>query len=295
VVFPGQGAQSASMLDSVARLPQYSARHEVVCEALGENLEARLADGDPDYLRRNLPTSLATVLASVVAYERYVDECGPPSCLGGYSVGQWTALYAAATLDFRTLVEVVTRRAKLMDACLENQNTGMLAVIGLPLRPLEALCAEFAGRGLYLRPSTINCPGQYSLSGTLEAIEQALAELAPLHPKRLLRLPLQGAWHCDLLAPAARAFAEYLDTLTLAMPNVPMVDNVTGTWLDAAALRATLATHLHRPVLWERCVRTLLEDGCTEVVEVGPGELLTRFGFFLDRKVRFRCYRPGVP
>lgn len=301
LVFPGQGAQSVGMLEPFRGAPRFDERLRKVCEWLGFDPLAA-ATSDPTVLNRNAVSSLLTVLASLSALEvlRSARPTSPVAC-AGYSVGQWTALHAAGRLAEDDLFRVVAGRARLMDACLSPSSpSGMLAVIGVREADLEAVCAELrddeATRvGAPLTIANYNAPGQFTLAGSEVALARAEVALAALHPKRVVRLGVAGAWHGPEMAPAVHGLAASLAELPLAPGAVPVIDNVTGAFLpdDPDACRAALARQVAAPVRWMDGVRTLIAHGATCLLEVGFGDVLTRFGFFVDRSVSHRAMAPS--
>jgi len=168
----------------------------------------------------------------------------------------------------------------------------MLAVIGLKAEVLENLCDGLRATSQRVWVSNYNCVGQYTLAGTAAAIARAEDALAALKPKKMARVPVSGAWHTPLLAAAHAGFAAYLAGVALAPANVPVVDNATGGWLptERPALDRHLARHLDHPVLWEQGMRALLAEGAARFVEIGYGNVLTKFGFFIDRSVEHQAF-----
>lgn len=292
LLFPGQGAHDPKMLDGVKGLPGFAERYALVSDALGSAPLDAIAD-DPDYLNQNRVTALLTLLASSLSLDRYHETTGRRAdFVAGYSVGQWTALYAAGALSFERLVAVVAKRSALMDACFVETAGAMLAVIGLKADVLEGLCERLRGEGHQVWVSNYNCVGQYTLAGTASAIAAAEAAVAELKPRKAARVPVSGAWHSPLLATANAGFHAYLASVALEPPSVPVVDNVTGDVLpaDRTTLDLRLADHLDHPVLWEQGIKTLLGRGARRFVEIGYGNVLTKFGFFIDRSVEHQAY-----
>lgn len=291
-LFPGQGAHRPEMLDGLSPHPVFASRYALVAEALGGDPASALAT-DPGYVNRNLVSSLATVLVSSLAFDAYRDTYGETAgAVAGYSVGQWTALWAAGSLSFERLVAVVVERARCLDACAEVRPGGMLAVSGVSRERLEALCATVRAGDEPLFVSNDNCPGSCSLAGSAAAIEIATSRVQDLEPRQVVRLPVAGAWHCPLMQPAEAPFERWLDGQSWEPPSVPVISNVTGDWLPAGvgAARAELVRQLSRPVLWAQGLRTLIGGGVRRCVELGFGEVLTQFGFFVDRRVDHRAY-----
>jgi [acyl-carrier-protein] S-malonyltransferase len=290
-LFPGQGPHEPAMLDAVRSEPGLADRAAVVSAALGCDLEAELGRQGPAFLNRNAVSSLVTALVSALWLDRLRRAGAPPAGrLAGYSVGQLVALHAAGCFPFERLVEVIAARCRFMDEDRAARDGAMLGVVGVAEGPLRDLCAALTREGEVLIVSNDNAPGQCSLAGTRPAIERAAEALAGLGAKRVVRLPVSGAWHSPLLAEAARRFADYLETVPLAPPCVPVADNVTGGLLPDRPdlLRRQLALHVRSPVRWRDVVRGLVAAGCRGLVEVGHGTMLCKFGFFIDRSVRHR-------
>ncbi len=292
-VFPGQGPHAPAMLDEARRAPLFARHYECLCDVVGEDVAGGVERAGQDYLDRNEIASTVTVLCSVLELERLADQGVRCACAAGYSVGQWTAMHAAGMTSFETTLRLVFRRAELMNASPAVRDGAMLAVIGLPNGRVEEICAQVRGEGEPVAISNFNCLGQLSLAGSTRGIARAEALLVPCGPRKMTRIGVAGAWHCELLEPARKAFLEVLEGVELLDPIFPVADNVTGDFLPAAPgrLRETLAAHLSSPVRWDACVRRLLAEGVEELVEVGYGEMLTKFGFFIERRRRHRSSR----
>lgn len=302
-VFPGQGAHCASMLDAFHDASGFRQDYERILARLGDNPFTTNHSSEPA-LTGNAASSLLTVFASVLALrklrQRHPDFV--PAAVGGYSVGQWTALYAAGMITWDRLIELVFQRAKLMDACLSNSEPyGMLAVIGVRDADVRAVCEAVTVCGHRLEIANENAPGQYTLGGTITALSLAEERLHAHQPKRLVRLPVTGPWHTSFLQPAVAPLKSLLLGETFSPPICPVVDNTTGNRMrtDHAELCETLSRHVAAPVRWFHCVKTLESVGVRDIIEVGYGDVLTRFGFFITRRVRHRAMislpRPPQP
>ncbi|MEM7469068.1 MAG: ACP S-malonyltransferase, partial [Pseudomonadota bacterium] len=251
LVFPGQGTVSKDILAPYAHNSTFNERYALVCEAIGHDPIEHASTYGADTLHRNKTSSLLAVLASVMALDDLRPSIKwPPHAFAGYSVGQWTALFAARAIDFPTLVTLVSKRAALMDHSQTSVTGQMLAVIGVGLEAVESVCAEIRGSGKYIAVSNYNASGQYTLAGEVDAVDLAEIKLADRAPKKIERLSMSGAWHCAMLADIAGTFREYLNSFTFDRPVAPVFDNVTGLEIadKADALRDTLTQHLTSPV-----------------------------------------------
>lgn len=280
------------MLAGVRHAPAFSERCDLVCAALGVDVQQALAEEPDSFLHRNEVSSLLTVLTSSLSYDLWREEHGPPQWLAGYSVGQWSALYAAGMLDFAALVATVHRRAQLMNACTARHPGGMIGVIGLGEPAIHNVIQQLQTEGYFVAISNYNCVGQYSLAVAADAQAPTLRALQQLQPRKLLALPVAGPWHSQLLAEAEAPFAACLEQTLLLLPQMPVADNVTGQLLpeNLPALRRQLARQIAAPVRWQQGIETLIRLGCKQFVEIGYGNMLTKFGFFIDRSCRHTAF-----
>jgi len=286
-LFPGQGIFSFDILEKAKEFNNFIERYELISNALGYEKSSRIKQQDEAVLCINVVSSLLTVLYNSLAYDEYSFKNGKPNFLAGYSVGQWTALYASNVVSFKELVEIVRKRAEIMDDCIQNNPSTMIAVIGLPEEKVRAVVKRLQERGYFIELSNINCLGQYTLSLLKEVTTPALEALEALLPKKIAVLPVSGGWHSSLLKQAQENFQRYLDGIDLGQISIPVVDNVTGKFLplEISKLKIQLARHLSFPVLWETGIKTLIHSGCKEFIEIGYGNTLTKFGFFIDRSL----------
>jgi [acyl-carrier-protein] S-malonyltransferase len=289
LLFPGQGAHCNGMLDTHAATRDFNELYSIVCDVLGYSLLERTAN-DPNVVNANLASSMFTVLASCLAWKSFSEQS--PDFVAGYSVGQLTALHVAGCFDFPELVQLIAVRAKMMDECFKSAPGAMLAVIGLPLKTVEEICARLQAEGQSIWISNINCLGQYSLSGTPEGTAAAKVLCAQEQPKKLLDLPVAGAWHSPLLSACQAPFAVHLRNRDWHNLRLPVIDNVTGDFFpdDVAQIKEQLVKHLTHPVRWEAGLKRLVAEGCTRFVEVGYGNVLTKFGFFIDRSAKYESF-----
>ena len=284
------------MLDGIRHHYLFESYYYEICCSLGFDPLIEINAGDINVINANEVSSLLTVFVSVIAYELWRERNCYPKAFAGYSVGQWTALYAAGVISFQTLVRVVVKRATLMNECFVEKKGAMIAVIGLDSSQLEMLCSKMRDQGLDIFISNYNCSGQHSLAGSLSAINLALKSISELKPKKLVQIPTSGAWHCPLLDSAAAQFRKWLEELSFHKPLVPIIDNASGTFLPegGSTLLDCLARQINHPVLWDAGIKKLISYGCERFIEVGYGKILTKFGFFIDRNlVEHLSYYPN--
>lgn len=288
LVFPGQGTHDFSRLNEFRTEPSYQQRLEIICSLLGSDPLAGGSSGD-GMITDNAESSLLTILASTLALDRWWQtDATNVVAVAGYSVGQWTALYAAGMIDVVTLFRTVHARASFMDQCVPRGSGGMLAVIGVRETDLQHICKKVGDKSLVVEIANYNAPLHFTLSGTIKALDEIEPQIRSLRPKVLVRPPVAGPWHSSLLRKAVPAFREQLETIPIGRPLIPVIDNVTGDWFpdDHRRLRDNLALHLAVPVQWRSGVETMIDSGARTLVEIGLGNTLTKYDFFVSRKAR---------
>lgn len=279
-LFPGQGSQYVGMGADLC--DRYSEAKDVYARA-ADVLEFDISEvsfqGPEEKLRQTRYTQPA-ILVHSLAVLAVLKRLEPALC-AGHSLGEYSALYAAGSLDFDSVVKLVRRRAELMAEEGERNPGTMAAVLGLEAPAVEALCAEVGGTVVC---ANYNEPKQTVVSGEIPAVKKVV-ELAPTRGAlKAVLLPVSGAFHSPLLEQSARTFAEYLAGFSISEPRCPVIANVTGKSVTAAAdIRACLTAQLRSPVRWVQTMLTAKELGCREFVEPGPGKVLTGLAKRIDR------------
>jgi [acyl-carrier-protein] S-malonyltransferase len=286
------------MLDELSLFERFRSRYETVCDALGYDLLAEVRAGTAS-VHANLTGSLMTVLASAVSLDLLRDDdaiSSPVAGVAGYSVGQWVALYAAGAISFEQLVGIVQNRAVFMDQCAAANPGRMIAVIGIAETPLELCCSRIRDRGLFVAIANYNAAGQYTLSMESRAVATVMEEIQALKPIKWIELQAAGPWHSQLMMPAREALAGVLEHEVFRSTTIPAIDNVTGDFFpaDVGSCRQRLADQVCQPVRWSRGVETLVARGATRCIEVGYGNMLTKFGFFINRNVQHLQFRSSL-
>lgn len=290
-VFPGQGSQYPGMgRDIYEFYPQVKDIFHLADEALGYSLSSLCFQGPADELRLTYHTQPAILTVSA-ALNALLQEAGiRPHVVAGHSLGEYSAHVAAGSLSFADAVRLVRRRGELMDAALPAGEGTMGAILGLERGQVQDICRQVVSETDWIvEPATFNAPGQVVVAGHTPAVERALTLARAAGSRRTQLLDVSGPFHCSLLKPAGKALAKQLASLSLKEPTYPLVANVSGQALTGAEEAAqTLIEQVSRPVLWEDCVRTMLDMGVTTFVEVGPSRVLTGLIKRIDRRIP--CY-----
>ena len=201
--------------------------------------------------------------------------------VAGHSLGEFSALVAAGVLTFEDGLKLVAQRAQAMQEACGLQKGTMAAVLGLEDATVEEVCDLIEG---VVVAANYNCPGQLVISGAYEAVEHACEKMKEAGAKRALILPVGGAFHSPLMAPAKEALASAIEATTFSSPKCPIYQNVSATAVtDSELLKAQLIAQLTAPVKWTQSVQKMIEDGATSFTEYGPGKVLQGLIKKIDR------------
>lgn len=276
-VFPGQGSQTVGMLAELAAdYPLVEETFREASDALGYDLWQLVSAGPAEELNKTWQTQPALLAASVAIYRVWQQQGGKqPSLMAGHSLGEYSALVCAGVLDFADAIKLVELRGKLMQEAVPEGTGAMQAIIGLDDAAIRKACEESA-QGQVVSPVNFNSPGQVVIAGNKEAVERAGAACKAAGAKRALPLPVSVPSHCALMKPAADKLAVALENITFNAPSVPVVNNVdVKCESDAAAIRHALVRQLYSPVRWTESVEFMASQGITQLLEMGPGKVLT--------------------
>ena len=276
-VFPGQGSQTVGMLSELAATyPLVEATFREASDALGYDLWQLVSAGPAEELNKTWQTQPALLAASVAIYRVWQQQGGAqPTLMAGHSLGEYSALVCAGVLDFADAIKLVELRGKLMQEAVPEGTGAMQAIIGLDDASIRKACEESA-QGQVVSPVNFNSPGQVVIAGNKEAVERAGAACKAAGAKRALPLPVSVPSHCALMKPAADKLAVALEEIAFNAPSVPVVNNVdVKCESDAAAIRHALVRQLYSPVRWTESVEFMASQGGTQLLEMGPGKVLT--------------------
>ena len=284
-VFPGQGSQSVGMMSALAKLyPVVAATFAEASEVLGLDLWQRCQEGPPEALNATECTQPAMLTAGVATYRLWRERGGAvPGAMAGHSLGEFTALVAAGCLDFRAAVDLVRFRAEAMQAAVPLGEGAMAAIIGLEDIDVQAACNEAAGSGV-VEAVNFNAPGQVVIAGTTAAVARAIEIATAKGARRALPLPVSVPAHSSLMWPAAERLRDRLTDVSISAASGIRVYGVdVKTHAQPDQIRASLVKQLHTPVYWAATVRTLIGAGATQIVECGPGKILTGLNRRIDK------------
>ena len=267
------------------RYPAARALFEEADEALGFSLSELCFNGPEEELKQTAVTQPAVFVHSVAAWRLLAARGAEPACTAGHSLGEYSALVAAGALEFAEGLQLVKRRGELMQQAGAERPGTMAAIIGLDDEQVVELCQQAAEAGIVV-PANFNAPGQLVVSGE-EAGVARLGELAnEAGAKRVIPLPVSGAFHSPLMEPAARQMEGLLRQAALQAPRVPVITNVTARPLeDPEELRQNLVDQITQPVRWTESIQCLSGMGIGTALEIGPGAVLKGLARRIERKL----------
>ncbi len=275
-VFPGQGSQSVGMLSGFAGNETVAGVMARADKALGFPLTGLIADGPAETLSLTVNTQPAMLASSVAFYEAWIAAGGRrPEMMAGHSLGEYSALCAAGAMSLETAVRLVRFRAEAMQDAVPVGVGGMAAVIGLADDAVEAAVAEAREAGC-VEAVNFNAPGQVVIAGEKAAVARALECAKARGCRRAIELPVSAPFHSSLMQPAADKLAARLAEIELGVPEIPVIANVDVEVHETPdAIRKALARQAAGPVQWVRTIERMKAGGITDIVECGPGKVLT--------------------
>lgn len=274
-IFPGQGSQFSGMGKALYESnAKAKALFEQANDILGFNISEIMFTGTDAELKQTNVTQPAVFLHSVIAYSTL--ESAKPDMVAGHSLGEFSALVANGVLSFEDALKLVSIRAQAMQKACELTPSTMAAVLALDDAKVEEICAEVQNETKeVVVAANYNCPGQLVISGSIRGVDVACEKLKAAGAKRALVLPVGGAFHSPLMAPAREELAAAIEATTFNTPACPVYQNVVASAvMDAALIRQNLISQLTGAVRWTQSVQAMVADGATHFTEAGPGKVL---------------------
>ncbi|RJS95089.1 ACP S-malonyltransferase [Salinisphaera sp. Q1T1-3] len=289
MLFPGQGAQSVGMLaDLGAHHPVIGETFAEAGDALGFDLADLVTNGPAETLDQTEYTQPALVAASVAAWRAFEAAGGPrPACVAGHSLGEYSALVMAGSLDFADALRLTRLRGQAMQNAVAPGEGAMAAVIGLADEDVVAACAEVESAHGSVSAANFNAPLQVVIAGHAEAVAQA-SQIAKAKGAKLVKpLSVSVPSHCALMSPAADRLASHLSDIPLREPTLPVYHNVDARPReDVAGIRRALVAQLAESVQWTDTIRRIRETHCDLFLECGPGKVLSGLNKRIDKSIR---------
>ena len=280
-VFPGQGSQAVGMLDAWGDHPAVVETLGEASDALDEDVARLIREGPKEALGLTTNTQPVMLVAGVAAWRAWLAEGGAkPALVAGHSLGEYSALVASGVLTLAQAAPLVRFRAQAMQQAVPVGAGAMAAVLGMDAEKVKAGCAEVtagfgAGSAEVVEAVNFNDPMQTVIAGSKSAVDKACEVLKAQGAKRALPLPVSAPFHSSLMRPAAEALRQRLASVSLAPPQIPILNNIdVAVETDADRIRDALVRQAAGPVRWVESVLALKARGVEVIVECGPGKVL---------------------
>ena len=283
-LFAGQGAQKLGMARDL--YDQYLIVKETYDQAsrvLGYDLRD-LIDQDEEKLNQTRYTQPAILTTSVAIYRLLVEKGLQPDMVAGLSLGEYSALVAAGSLDFEDAVALIAKRGQFMETAAPAGTGKMVAVMNTDVALIEEACEKASDKG-YVKPANYNTPAQIVIGGDVVAVDAAVDYLKEAGAKRLIPLNVSGPFHTALLQPASEKLALELETVDFQEFQIPLVGNTEAKVMEKEQIKSLLARQVMEPVRFYESIDTMKELGLTKVIEIGPGKVLSGFLKKIDKNI----------
>ena len=286
IIFPGQGSQIVGMThDLYNESSNCRDLFDEANEILKYDLSSVCFDGPQEKLNQSNYAQLGIFVSSVALFNflksnNFTNEI---NYLAGHSLGEWTALHIAESISFQDTVKILEARGKFMQEACEIEKGAMLAVINLQIEELINISKE---TNCYI--ANFNSPMQTVLSGSNSSIDKAENLVKTKGAKRAIRLPVAGAFHSPLMSLASQKLDSFLTKFDLKIPQINVLSNVTGDVHEPLNIHEYMVKQITSSVRWVDCVETLARNGVNEIIECGPGKVLTGLIKRIDKTLEVR-------
>ena len=283
-LFAGQGAQKLGMArDLYDQYPIVKETFDQASRVLGYDLRD-LIDHDEEKLNQTRYTQPAILTTSVAIYRLLVENGLQPDMVAGLSLGEYSALVAAGSLDFEDAVALIAKRGQFMETAAPAGTGKMVAVMNTDVALIEEACEKASDKG-YVKPANYNTPAQIVIGGDVVAVDAAVDYLKEAGAKRLIPLNVSGPFHTALLKPASEKLALELEKVDFRDFQVPLVGNTEAKVMEKNQIKSLLARQVMEPVRFYESIDTMKELGLTKVIEIGPGKVLSGFLKKIDKNI----------
>lgn len=289
-IFPGQGSQSLGMLSGIAE--QYNEVAHTFTEAsdvLHYDLWQLVQNGPAVELDKTVNTQPALLTASFAIWRILTTRMQMrPALFAGHSLGEYTALVCANALAFQDAVKLVHARGQFMQEAVNEGTGAMAAIIGLDDSIVAAICQQaLTYPDEVLSPANFNSVGQVVVAGHKTAVERAIVLAKEQGAKLATLIPVSVPSHCKLMEPAAKRLAALLNETEFTLPDTPVINNVDVLpYQSIEEIRQGLIKQLYSPVRWVETIHYFIKAGVTQLVECGPGKVLTGLNKRIDKNLQ---------
>lgn len=286
-IFPGQGSQYVGMSKGLYESSTLIRDNlELSSKVLGFDMVNLMQNGPEEELTLTQNAQPA-ILAHSIVISGLLSESGyKPDIVAGLSLGEFSALVVAGSLDYTDALRLVRIRGLAMQETISPGQGTMAAIIGLPDELVERICEEVSPEGNVI-VANYNCPGQVVVSGLKNEVREAMSLAQEKGARKVVQLSVSAPFHSKFLYPVGEVLRDFLKNVQVNSPKIPVISNVTADFFpdDPDRIRELLIVQAFSPVKWEQTIRKMLVSGVDRFVEVGPGRVLNAFVKKIDRSV----------
>lgn len=284
ILFAGQGAQYDKMgYDLYQKYPEVQDLYLKASDVLGYDLtDICFTNNDKiNQTKYTQPSILVTSIAIYTILQRELEI--KPDYLAGFSLGEYSALYASGIFDFKTIVDLIKKRAYFMEEAAEKNKGSMAAIIGMERNKLEQLCSDVEKTTGIVKIANYNCPNQLVISGEVSAVNSLCEKAKENGAKRAITLNVSGGFHTVLMESAAKRMYEAVLKVKRNKPTIDIYMNCNAEILDINELPELMEKQIKSSVYFEDSIRKMIDNGVDTFIEIGPGKVLSGFVRKIDR------------
>lgn len=287
-VFPGQGAQFVGMgKDFYDNFDWAKSMYEEANDLLGKNIARICFEGPEDELTLTENTQPAILIHSIIALKSLREHDIDAEIAAGHSLGEYSALVAAGTLEFADAVQAVQKRGQYMQEAVPVGVGAMAAIIGLKLAEVEDLCTRISSTESFVQPANMNSPIQVVVAGHKDAVEKLAEEAKKAGAKKSVLLPVSAPFHCPLMKPAEIKLKATLEEITFNDSKYPVITNVDCNAVsNGKVARDSLVRQVCSPVRWTETMAYFVDAKIERVIEFGPGKVLSGLFKRYDKSIQ---------
>ena len=278
-LFPGQGAQTVGMgKDIYEKYEEAKKIYEKASEISGIDVKKICFEGPEEELNKTENTQIAILTTSLAILEILKNKGIEADIATGLSLGEYGALVYSGIITFEDGIKLIQKRGFYMGNLIPKEEYLMAAVIGLEVNKIEEVCSQIREKGKFVVPANYNCSVQTAISGTKEAVEEAMQKLKDEGAKRVIPLKTSGPFHTSKLQEAKNAYEKELEKIQFNKEKCKVIKNIDGTYYNENDnIKEILANHIISPVRFDKAIKLMQEENVEEYIEIGPGRTLTGF------------------
>ncbi len=287
-VFPGQGSQGLKMMDGIKDLGVVKTLFEQAADILGVDLLAMLDEDNTNNINQTVNTQPLMLVAGYATYLAWIEQTNKsPSIVAGHSLGEWRALVASGVIKIEDAISLVRIRAQAMQNAVPVGSGVMAAVLGLDDDKVVAICNQVSSENNgVISAVNFNSPGQVVIAGEEHLFEDVANKLKDAGAKKVQKLQVSVPAHCGLMQGAANQLAHALNNIEFSLPKTLIIQNADAKiHNDIASIKDALIKQVYTPVLWSQTIKYMVNNGTNNIVECGPGKVLTGLNKRIDSTI----------